>query len=43
MHSKPNRAPVPLAMIPAGHNSFRLQPVSIHQHTSRKHTPGQAN
>jgi len=33
MHSKPNRAPVPLAMIPAGRNSFRLQPVALHQHS----------
>jgi len=36
MHSKPDRAPVPLAMIPAGHNSFRLQPVAPHEHSSRK-------
>ena len=43
MHSKPNRAPVPLAMIPAGRNSFRLQSVTIHQHTSRKQAPAQTN
>jgi hypothetical protein len=27
LHSRPDRAPIPLAMIPAGKNSFRLQPV----------------
>jgi hypothetical protein len=28
MHASRNRTPVPLAMIPAGKNAFRLQPVS---------------
>jgi hypothetical protein len=28
LHGRPDRAPIPLAMIPAGKNSFRLQPVS---------------
>jgi hypothetical protein len=28
MHSSRNRTPVPLAMVPAGENAFRLQPVS---------------
>jgi hypothetical protein len=28
LHGKSDRAPIPLAMIPAGKNSFRLQPVS---------------
>jgi hypothetical protein len=28
MHTSRDRTPVPLAMIPAGNNSFRLQPVS---------------
>jgi hypothetical protein len=27
MHTKPDRASIPLAMIPEGNNSFRLQPV----------------
>jgi hypothetical protein len=27
-HSRPDRPPVPLALIPAGKNSFRLRPVS---------------
>ena len=29
MHASRNRTPVPLAMIPAGNNAFRLQPVSV--------------
>ncbi|MGA2277548.1 MAG: hypothetical protein ABSG00_08085 [Terracidiphilus sp.] len=29
LHTKPNRASVPLAMIPEGKNSFRLQPVRM--------------
>jgi hypothetical protein len=29
MHGQPDRAPIPLAMIPAGNNSFKLQPVSV--------------
>lgn len=29
MHYKPDRSPVPLAMIPVGENSFRLQSVSL--------------
>jgi hypothetical protein len=28
MHTSRDRTPIPLAMIPAGNNSFRLQPVS---------------
>jgi hypothetical protein len=28
LHGRADRAPIPLAMIPAGKNSFRLQPVS---------------
>jgi hypothetical protein len=27
MHAKPDRSPIPLAMIPEGKNSYRLQPV----------------
>jgi hypothetical protein len=29
MHAKPDRASVPLAMIPEGKNCFRLQPVRV--------------
>ncbi|MGA9671822.1 MAG: hypothetical protein WBQ94_21600 [Terracidiphilus sp.] len=29
MHSKPDRSPVALAMVPVGENSYRLQPVSL--------------
>lgn len=36
LHSKPDRAPIPLAMIPAGENTFRLQSVSLNVHTGRK-------
>ncbi len=32
MHSSSGRTPVPLAMIPAGDNSFRLQPVTAEPH-----------
>jgi hypothetical protein len=31
-----DRTPCPLAMIPAGKNSFRLQPVSEHEHRGHK-------
>ena len=30
MHGQPNRSSVPLVMVPAGKNSFRLQPVRVH-------------
>jgi hypothetical protein len=36
LHGKPDRNPIPLAMIPSGNNSFRLQPVSIHGPTREK-------
>lgn len=36
LHGKPNRIPVPLAMIPAGKNSFRLQPVALPEHHRNK-------
>jgi hypothetical protein len=29
-HARPDRTPIPMAMIPAGNNSFKLQPVSLH-------------
>jgi len=32
-HGSANRAPVPLAMIPSGENSFRLQPISLTAHS----------
>jgi hypothetical protein len=28
-HGKPNRTPIPLALIPSGNNSFKLQPFSL--------------
>jgi hypothetical protein len=36
MHSHPGREPVPLAMIPEGKNSFRLQPVKAHAPATTK-------
>jgi hypothetical protein len=42
MHGKPDRAPIPLAMIPAGKNSFRLQPVSLKVDARAKHNSGNA-
>jgi hypothetical protein len=32
LNAKPNRTPVPLVLIPAGENSFRLQPAPLHRH-----------
>jgi hypothetical protein len=32
LHGKPGRAPVPLALIPSGKNSYQLRPVSVHEH-----------
>jgi hypothetical protein len=42
LHGKPNRNPIPLAMIPAGENSFRLQPVSLNGHSRIKQASGVA-
>ena len=38
MHGSRDRTPVPLAMIPAGDNSFRLQPVSADPQERRVHS-----
>jgi hypothetical protein len=36
LQTRPNQPPVPLAMIPAGKNAFRLQPVAMHaQHRAK--------
>jgi hypothetical protein len=32
-HTRADRAPIPLAMIPAGKNSFRIRPVSFNEET----------
>jgi hypothetical protein len=37
MHASRNRTPVPLAMIPAGKNAFRLQPVSADAGRAKMH------
>jgi hypothetical protein len=39
LHGKPDRSPIPLAMIPAGKNAFRLQPVPC-GHVKMKPAPG---
>jgi hypothetical protein len=40
MHAHPDRAPIPLAMIPEGKNSYRLQPVRLHGQLRVKMPPG---
>jgi hypothetical protein len=40
LHGKPDRAPIPLAMIPAGKNSFRLQPVRLNRVARAHPAPG---
>jgi hypothetical protein len=30
-HARPDRTPIPLAMVPAGKNSFRIRPVALHE------------
>ena len=39
-HSKPGRSPIPLAMIPAGDNCFRLQTVGAHSGAKSKPAQG---
>jgi hypothetical protein len=36
-HARPGEAPIPLALIPSGKNSYRLQPVCMH--TRRRTKP----
>jgi hypothetical protein len=36
-HATPDRTPIPMAMIPAGNNSFKLQPVSFHGQSRTRH------
>ena len=40
LHAKPDRPFVPLAMIPEGKNSFRLEPVRRNRHAHAKLPPG---
>jgi hypothetical protein len=42
MQAKPDRAPILLAMIPEGRNSFRLQPVRLTERTRAKMPPAAA-
>jgi len=39
LHGKSTRGPVPLAMIPAGENAFRVQPVQLNGHAKVKLAP----
>jgi hypothetical protein len=39
MHTRLDRAPIPLSMIPAGENSYRLQPVSLNEQARSKLPP----
>ncbi|MDR3735333.1 MAG: hypothetical protein P4L10_07340 [Acidobacteriaceae bacterium] len=41
-HGKPDRTPVSLAMIPAGKNSFRVQPISLGVHARVTYIAGVA-
>lgn len=42
-HDEPGRTSIPLAMIPAGKDSFRLQPMSSNGHAKVKLPPDQAD
>jgi hypothetical protein len=42
MHTRLDRAPIPLSMIPEGKNSYRLQPVCINRHGHAKLVPAEA-
>jgi hypothetical protein len=35
-HTRPDRTPVPMVMIPAGNNSFKLEPVRLNGHAKIK-------
>ena len=39
MHTKLDRAPIPLAMIPEGKNSYRLQPLCLNRQVRAKLSP----
>jgi hypothetical protein len=39
-HGKPGARPVPLALIPCGDNSFRLEPIASHERFRNKPPPG---
>jgi hypothetical protein len=39
LNANPGRAPIPLALIPAGKNSFRLRPVSANSQAKLKSSP----
>lgn len=39
MHGKRDRSPIPLVMLPAGRNAFRLQPLALEQTAAIKPQP----
>jgi hypothetical protein len=41
-HTRPDRTPVPLVLIPSGKNSFKLQPVRLQGEAKIKHVPSAA-
>jgi hypothetical protein len=43
LHERPSRTPVPLAMIPAGKNSFKLASISRNGNGRVSQTPGQVS
>ena len=42
-HDRPGQTPVPLAMIPSGKSSFRLQPISLNGQSRTKQVSGPVN
>ena len=41
LHPQPRKAPVSLALIPAGNNSFRLRPVALNDYPVQRHESSQ--
>jgi hypothetical protein len=42
-HARPDLTPIPMALIPAGKNSFRLQPLGSHWQPRTRPTPAPSN
>jgi hypothetical protein len=38
-HGRPNRSPIPLALIPSGKNTFLLRPIGLHSQVSTLPAP----
>jgi hypothetical protein len=41
LHGRPDRSPIPMALIPSGANSFRVQPVATSSQIQSQSKPGQ--